>query len=94
MKTKIIITAALMILGTFAQAAAPKRTLTVYDALGRALTMPVVAEEAAEALPFEMENVLNNDRRNQSEQVFDVSRMSKAETGVNDVPCELRHLIK
>lgn len=94
MKTKIIITAAFILIGTFAQAAAPKRTLTVYDTLGRALTMPVVVEEAPEALPFEVLQVMDNDNLKRSTQVFDVSRMSKPETEANDVPCELRHLIK
>jgi hypothetical protein len=93
MKTKIIITAALIILGTIAQAA-PKRTLTVYDTLGRALTMPVVVEEAAEALPAEMEEIVNSPCRTRTTLIFDVSAMSKPEAEINDVPGELRHLIK
>jgi hypothetical protein len=94
MKTRIIITAAFIILGTIAQAAAPKRTLTVYTTLGKALSMPVVVEEAVETLPFAVEEVTNNRRHNQTTVAFDVSALSKPEAEVNDVPCELRHLIK
>ncbi len=94
MKTRIIITAAFIILGTIAQASAPKRTLTVYTTLGRALTMPVVVEEATETLPFAVEEVTNSRRHNQTTTIFDVSALSKPEAEVNDVPCELRHLIK
>lgn len=94
MKTRIIITAAFIILGTIAQASAPKRTLTVYTALGRALTMPVAVEEATETLPFEMEEVIKSHRHNQTTLIFDVSALSKPEAEINDVPCELRHMIK
>ncbi|MFO7999393.1 MAG: hypothetical protein R6U86_10490 [Bacteroidales bacterium] len=93
MKTKIIITAAFIVLGTFAQAAAPKRTLTVYDTFGRALTMPVKTEEAAETLPFDQEQMISSEQKRQSAQVFDISKMSRPESEVNDIPGELRHII-
>jgi hypothetical protein len=94
MKTKLIITAALILTATLGQATTPKRTLTFYDALGRALTMPVKVEEATDTLPFDQAVEFSRARRSLFERKFDLSEMSKPETEVNDIPCELRPIIR
>ena len=92
---KVIFTTALIILATtFSQAAAPKKMLTFKDALGRVLTMPAFEEIAEEeAFPFDQKAVFDSLQAQRNNQVFDISRMSKPEETVDDIPAELKDLI-
>ena len=92
---KVIITTALIILAaTFSPAAAPKRLLTFKDALGRVLTMPAIEETAVEeAFPFDQKAIFDSILTRRNNQVFDISKMSKPEEDVDDIPAELKDLI-
>ncbi len=80
MKTRMIITAAIIIISsTFSFAGSKERTLTFRDALGRTLTMPVMTEEATEAVPFDTKAEFNRIRSMDASRVFDLSQMSKPE---------------
>lgn len=80
MKTRILITAAIIFISTTLAIAAPKeRTITFRDALGRTLTMPVINEEAAETAPFDTRAEFSRIRSNDINRVFDISQMSKPE---------------
>ncbi|MEE4177097.1 MAG: hypothetical protein V2I46_06255 [Bacteroides sp.] len=92
---KVIFTTALIILATtFSQAAAPKKLLTFKDALGRVLTMPAFEEAAEEeAFPFDQKAIFDSIQQERNNQVFDISRMSKPEEEVDDIPAELKGVI-
>jgi hypothetical protein len=80
MKTRIIITAAIIFFTTTLSVAGPKeRTLTFRDALGRTLSLPVITEEAAETAPFDTRAEFSRIRSNAINQVFDISQMIKPE---------------
>ncbi len=87
MKTKILTTAAIIILAcNMANATEPMRTLNFKDIKGRVLTMPVKPEaEVADTLP--MHSLLNE--KGQSYRNFDLSKITKPEAEVNDVPSGL-----
>lgn len=92
---KVIFTTALIILATsFSQAAAPKRLLTFKDAFGHILTMPAIEEEAEEeAFPFDQKAIFDSIRNQRVSQVFDLSKISKPEEEVDDIPAGLKGLI-
>lgn len=80
MKTRILITAAIIFFSTtFAIAGSKERTLTFRDALGRTLSLPVITEEASETAPFDTRAEFSRIRSNDINRVFDISRMSKPE---------------
>lgn len=79
MKTRIIITAAIIIISsTGIFAGSKERTLTFRDALGRTLSMPVMTEEA-ETVPFDTQAEFSRIRSEYANRVFDLSQMSKPE---------------
>ncbi len=96
MKTKVIISAAILMLFTMISfASSPKNVLTMKDALGRTLTMPVMTEEVVEdSLPFDLHDVFVQTRLEEVNTVIDISGMIKPEAEVDDVPNELKHLFK
>lgn len=96
MKTKVIISAAILMLFTMMSfASSPKNVLTMKDALGRTLTMPVMNEEVVEdSLPFDLHDVFVKTRLEEVNTVIDISGMIKPEAEVDDVPSELKHLFK
>jgi hypothetical protein len=80
MKTRILITAAIIFFSTTLAISAPKeRTITFRDALGRTLCLPVLSEEAAETAPFDTRAEFSRIRSNDINRVFDISQMSKPE---------------
>lgn len=93
MKTKLIISAALIFSASFmASASAPKRMLTMYDQLGRKLMMPVKAEEEAEVFPFDSKIEFNRYRSCEVNRTFDLSGITKPETEINDIPFDLENV--
>ncbi len=94
MKTKVIISAAFLVLFTaMTFASSPKEVLKLKDSYGRILTMPVKTEEAVtDSLPFDLHDVFVKTRLQEVNTVFDISGMIKPEEEVDDVPRELRHL--
>lgn len=94
MKKLIFATALIIFATTFANATAPKRLLTFKDTFGRILTMPAIEEVAQEeAFPFDQPAVFQRAMSETINQVFDISKMSKPETDVDDVPVELKNVI-
>lgn len=93
---KVIFTTALIIFATiFAQATAPKRVLTFKDTFGRILTMPAIEETAQEeAFPFDQPAVFKKAQLETINHIFDISAMSKPEAEVDDIPAELRNVIR
>ncbi len=80
MKTRILITAAAIIFSvSLANAGSKTRTLTFRDALGHTLTMPMMAEEAAEATPFDTRAEFHRIQANDTIRTFDISKMLKEE---------------
>ncbi len=80
MKTRILITAAAIIFSvSLANASSKARTLTFRDALGQTLTMPMMAEEAAEATPFDTRAEFHRIQANDTIRTFDISQMLKEE---------------
>jgi hypothetical protein len=95
MKTKLIISAALIFAASFmANASAPKRMLTMYDQLGRKLMMPVKAEEEAEVFPFDSKMEFNRYRSSEVNRTFDLSGITKPEAEIKDIPCDLENVFK
>lgn len=95
MKTKLIISATLIFAASFmASASAPKRTLTVYDQLGRKLSMPVKVEEASDCLPFDQQAEFKSYRAMEVNRVFDLSEITKPETEDTDIPFDLESIFK
>jgi hypothetical protein len=95
MKTLKITTAAILILFASASfASSPKRVLTLNDAMGRTLTMPMKVEEPAkDSLPFDLEQVFHQTRLESVSNQIDLSKISKPEPDADDIPAALRHLI-
>ncbi len=96
MKTKVITTALfLMFFSTMIFASAPNRMLTFQDSYGRTLTMPVVSEEAYEVnLPFDLNDVFKRTRLEEVNTTIDISGMIKPEPEVNDIPDNLKDVIR
>jgi hypothetical protein len=94
MKKLIFATALIIFASSFAHATAPKRVLTFKDTFGRILTMPAIEETAQEeAFPFDQPAVFQKAQQENINQVFDVSKMSKPEAEVDDIPVELKNII-
>lgn len=80
MKTRILITAAAILFSvSLANAGSKTRTLAFCDALGQTLTMPMMAEEAAEATPFDTRAEFHRIQANDTTRTFDISQMLKEE---------------
>lgn len=97
MKTKLIISATLIFAASFmASASAPKRMLTMYDQLGRMLTMPVKAEAEAEkeVFPFDCKIEFNRYRSSEMNRTFDLNGITKPEAEMNDIPFDLGNVFK
>ncbi len=95
MKTKLIITAALIFSASFlASASAPKRMLTFYDSMGRKLSMPVKAEEEIEAFPFDGQAEFKSLRSMEVNRTFDLSGITKPEAEDSDIPFDLEYIFK
>jgi Skp family chaperone for outer membrane proteins len=92
---KVIFTTALIILATtFSQASSPRKMLTFKNAFGQILTMPVIEEvPQEEAFPFDQKAVFDSIQTVRNNQVFDISKMSKPEEEVDDIPAELKGVI-
>lgn len=79
MKTRMIITAAIILISsTGIFAGSKERTITFRDALGRTLTMPVMVE-AAEEVPFDTKAEFERIRSADASRVFDLTQMIKPE---------------
>ncbi|MEE4177677.1 MAG: hypothetical protein V2I46_09225 [Bacteroides sp.] len=95
MKTKLIISATLIFAASFmANASAPKRMLTVYDQLGRKLSMPVKVEEAADTFPFDQQAEFKSFRATEVSRIFDLSEITKPEVEDTDIPVDLESIFK
>jgi hypothetical protein len=95
MKKAIAIFALILITASASHAFNPKGMLNFTDLKGRTLSMPVMLEQAVEEeLPFDAEAVFHEAIQEQISRVIDISRMTKPEPEVDDVPQALRHLIK
>ena len=95
MKTKLIITAALIFAASFlASASAPKRMLTFYDSMGRKLSMPVKAEEEIDVSPFDSQAKFKSLRSSEVNRTFDLSDITKPEAEDTDVPFDLEYIYK
>ncbi len=94
MKTRIIITAAAILFSvTLANASSKQRSLIFCDALGRTLTMPMMAEEAAEATPFDTRAEFYRIHANDTIRTFDISKMLKEEKE-EELPFDLDSVLK
>ena len=79
MKTRIIITAAIIFISsTGIFASSKERTITFRDSLGRTLSIPVMTEEA-EKVPFDTKAEFSRIRSTDASRIFDLSQMSKPE---------------
>ncbi len=79
MKTRILTFAAVIIFSvTLASAGTKQHTLIFHDALGRTLTLPMMAEEP-EAIPFDTTAEFSRIRANDPCNGFDISQMMKPE---------------
>ncbi len=93
MKTIQLLAAALLIFAaTFAQASAPKRTLTMKDAFGRTFTMPVKAEEAIDPAPASGGFNIQQALQQETPGVIDVSSLRKPEPDADDIPFDLNKI--
>ncbi len=80
MKAKMIITAAAIIFSITATMANPtETTLTFWNSFGQKLIQPIMPEEAAEPIPFEVEKEIKNIRNETIHRVFDLSELTKPE---------------
>jgi len=94
MKTKLIITATLILATSFlASAGAPKKFMTFYDQMGRMFNMPVKVEEEAEIFHFDSKTEFNRHRANEVSRTFDLGSMTKPEAEIDDIPFELQSII-
>lgn len=96
MKTKVITTAIfLMFFSIMSFASSPASVLTLHDSLGRTLTMPVVDEEPCEVdLSFDLHDVFKETRLEEVHAQIDLSEMSKPEQEVDDIPENLKDVIR
>ncbi len=94
MKTKILITAASILFSISIASANPTGTqLTFFDSMGRMLIQPLMAEEATEALPFEIETEMEKIRKESIYRVFDISALSKPEVE-EELPFDLQSVFQ
>ncbi len=95
MKIKLIFATLLFVFtATFAQANSSKKMLHLVDSFGRHLFMPVQADEAAEALPFDVASVFHRIRMAEVSKVFDLSTMTKPEAEADDIDIDLKAVFK
>ncbi|MFO7978032.1 MAG: hypothetical protein R6U64_05180 [Bacteroidales bacterium] len=91
MKTKLIFAALLFVFtATFAQANSSKKMLHLVDSFGRHLFMPVQADEAPEALPFDAADIFHRTRMADVNKIFDLSTMTKPEADADDIDIDLK----
>ena len=80
MKAKMILTAAAIIFSITATMANPtETTLTFWNSLGQRLIQPIMPEEAAEAIPFEVASEFESIRTENVNRVFNLSGLMKPE---------------
>ncbi len=80
MKAKMIITAAAIIFSITATMANPtETTLTFWSSLGQKLIQPIMLEEVAEPIPFEVAKEVENIWSKNTYRVFDLSELTKPE---------------
>lgn len=95
MKTKIFITATLILAASFICQAAPnKKMLTIFDQMGRELLVPIKMEKEVDTLPFDTQSVFRQNRLNELNQVFDLSGIIQPEAEVDDIPFNLREIFE
>lgn len=94
MKAKIIIAAASILFSiSIAQANPTGTQLTFWDSMGRMLIQPIMAEEATEALPFELETEMEKIRKESIYRVFDISELIKPEVE-EELPFDLQKVFQ
>ncbi len=94
MKTKILITAAMMFFGISLANANPNRTfLKFYDAMGTELIQPFFAEEAEEILPFEVTAAFEQIKQERIYRIFDLSELTKPEEE-EELPFDLEKVFR
>jgi hypothetical protein len=95
MKTKLIISAALIFAATLMSSAAQKKQmLIIYDQMGRELLMPVKPEKETDTIPFDNKTVFRQNRLNALNQVFDLSGITKPEAEIDDIPFNLKEIFE
>ena len=95
MKAKMIITAAAIIFSiTTATMANPNETtLTFWSSLGQKLIQPIMPEEIAEPVPFEVTNKAEVIRAENIFRIFDLSELTKPEVE-EELPFDLEKVYK
>ncbi len=94
MKTRIFITAIVLLFSISLASASPKtRTLSFRDALGRTFTMPTIIEEAQEAAPFDIQAEFSRIRTNETARMIDLTNMIKPEQE-EELPFDLNEVLK
>lgn len=96
MKTKAITTALfLMIFSAMTFASAPGRVLILHDSNGHTMTMPVEIEKDCEVnLSFDLNDVFKRTRLEEVNTIIDISDMIKADPEVDDIPENLKDVIR
>ncbi len=80
MKAKMILTAAAIIFSITATMANPNETtLTFWNNLGQRLIQPIMPEEKADALPFNVASEVESIRIENANRVFDLSGLIQPE---------------
>ncbi len=88
MKTRILITAALILFtATFVTAGSKQRTLSFRDALGRTFTMSIT-EEKEEPAPFDLGAEFNG---HAASRIFDITPLMKPEKE-DEIPAEISEI--
>lgn len=94
MKTRIFITAAILLFSISLASASPKtRTLSFRDALGRTFTMPSLIEEAKDTAPFDIQAEFNRIRSEKTRNMIDLSDMIKPEKE-EELPFDLDEVLR
>ncbi len=93
MKTRMIITAAIILFSVVtATAGSKQQTITFRDSLGRTLSIPLLAE-TEDATPFDTQAEFKRIRASEVSRVFDISQMMKAEKE-EELPFDLNEVFQ
>lgn len=80
MKTKVLITAAIIFLSiSFANANPSRTALKFYNAMGKELLQPIIAEETADSLPLEIAAEFTKIKHEKIFRIYDLSELTKPE---------------
>lgn len=91
MKSKHIAAAIFFVLASaFTLESSAKGTITMVDAMGRVLTMPVKGEEAAVEFPFDTTFEFHCARIQQVNNTLELSNMIKPEKDADDITIDLK----